>query len=510
MELKSTDLVSLFEQALKSQDHKEPERKLEESGVVVRVGDESCKIHGLTHATYGELVEFEGGNQGVVLDLAEDHVTVFLLHTHITVAELEVVHRTGGLFKTPVGENLLGRVVNAIGRPVDGLGSIQADELRPVEAPVAGIVERTPVDEPLHTGMTAIDALVPIGRGQRELLIGNRNTGKTTIAVDTILHQKHNNVYCVFVSVGQRQANLARIVRLLEDNNALSYTTIVSADASEPAVNRYLAPYVGCAIAEYLKDQGYDVLIVYDDLSNHAIAYREISLLMRRPPGREAYPGDVFYLHSRLLERAGNFKDRGSITALPVVQIQGDDITAYIPTNLISITDGQVFLDTRLFNAGTLPAVNAELSVSRVGGAAQTKAMKQVTKSLRLELAQYHELLGFAQFGTELDAASQRRIARGERIVELLKQSQYQTYTFVDQVLQLFLLRENMLDAIPVNQVNTFAQQYVSYVRSMYVDTYQEIEREAALSDEIIETLRKAAQELQQTFDTGQLSEYKE
>ncbi len=507
MKLQSTDLVSLFEQSLKTQDQREPERKLEESGIVVRVGDESCKIHGLTHATYGELVRFEGGNQGIVLDLAEDHVTVFLLYTHITVAELEVVHRTGGSFTTPVGDQLLGRVINAIGRPVDGLGTIQADEVRPVEAPVPGIVERTPVDQPLHTGMTSIDSLVPIGRGQRELLIGNRNTGKTTIAVDTILHQKQNNVYCVFVSIGQRQANLARIVRLLQDNGALEYTTVVSADASEPAVNRYLAPYVGCAIAEYLKDQGHDVLIIYDDLSSHAIAYREISLLMRRPPGREAYPGDVFYLHSRLLERAGNFKEQGSITALPIVQVQGDDITAYIPTNLISITDGQVFLDTRLFNAGVLPAVNAELSVSRVGGAAQTKAMKQVTKSLRLELAQYNELLGFAQFGTELDEASQQRIARGERIVELFKQAQHQTYTFVDQVLQLFLLRENMLDNIPVQQITTFAQQFVSYIRSLYPDVYQRIYEEKELSEETTHALREKAHEFAQSFDTRQLSQ---
>jgi len=506
MELKSTDLVSLFEQTLKEQDQREPERKLEESGIVIRVGDESCKIHGLTHATYGELIEFEGGNQGIILDLAEDHVTAFLLHTHVAVAELEVVHRTGGSFKTPVGYNLVGRVINAIGRPIDGLGNIQADEMRPVEAPVAGIVERTPVDQPLQTGVMAIDSLVPIGRGQRELLIGNRDTGKTTLAVDTILHQKHNNVYCVFVSIGQRQANLARIVRLLADNDALSYTIVVSAEASEPAVNRYLAPYAGCAIAEYLKDQGHDVLIVYDDLSNHAIAYREISLLMRRPPGREAYPGDVFYLHSRLLERSGNFDQKGSITALPIIQVQGDDITAYIPTNLISITDGQVFLDTRLLNAGVMPAVSAELSVSRVGGAAQTKAMKQVAKSLRLELAQYHELLGFAQFGTELDPVSQQQIARGKRIVELLKQDQHTTYTFVEQVIQLFLLYDHILDEVDLKHVNAFALQFVSYIRSLHSDIMQTIEEEKALTNEIMGELREKAHEFKQTFDTEQLS----
>lgn len=499
MDIKSTDLVSLFEQALQ-EGEEAPERDLEEIGIVIQVGDSRCKIHGLTRATYGELIQFEGGNEGLVMDLAEDHVTAFLLYSHIPVSELEVARRTGGSFKTPVGMSMLGRVINAIGKPLDGKGTIAADELRPVERDIPGIVERSPIDEPLQTGIMVIDALIPVGKGQRELLIGNRNTGKSSIAIDTILNQKNKNVLCVYVSIGQRQANVARTMRLLEEHGALEYTTIVTSDASEPAVNRYLAPYVGCTIAEYFSDQGRDVLVVYDDLSNHAVAYREISLLMRRPPGREAYPGDVFYLHSRLLERAGKFDDGGSITALPIIQVQGDDITAYIPTNLISITDGQIFLDTKLFNAGVRPAVNVELSVSRVGGAAQTKAMKQVTRALRLELAQYHELLGFAQFGTELDPVSQRRISRGQRIVALLKQEQFMPLSFVDQVLQLFLLRENILDAIPVDKVTPFAQQFVSYVYNVYSDLYTRIREKKHISDDDIVLLKKIAFEFRSAF----------
>jgi F-type H+-transporting ATPase subunit alpha len=500
MNIKSTDLASLFKKSLEASDEQEAEQKLEEIGIVIQAGDSRCKIHGLANATFGELIEFEGGNQGIVLDLDEDYVTAFLLYTHIDVSELEVAKRTGGSFQTPVGTNLLGRVINAIGKPLDGLGTLAADELRPVESSIPGIVERSPVDESLQTGILGIDALIPIGKGQRELLIGNRNTGKTSIAIDTILNQKGKNVYCVYVSIGQRQANVARTVRLLEEHGALAYTSVVTSDASEPAVNRYLAPYVGCTVAEYLRDQGHDVLVVYDDLSNHAIAYREISLLMRRPPGREAYPGDVFYLHSRLLERAGKLAAGGSITALPIIQVQGDDITAYIPTNLISITDGQIFLDTKLFNAGVRPAINVELSVSRVGGAAQTKAMKQVTKALRLELAQYQELLGFSQFGTELDPVSQNRLSRGERIVELLKQPQYMQYNLADEVLQLFLLREGMLDEIPVKQVHDFAVEFTGYVKNVYLELYDRIQENKVLTKEDMEQLRQVAGEFKQAF----------
>lgn len=496
MEIKTTDLISLFEQSLAGiADH-----NLSEIGIVVQIGDLICRVHGLTNVVYGELVEFEKGNKGIVLNLDEDSVAIFLLYAHIPVAELEVVKRTGTVFKTPVGKGLLGRVINAVGEPLDAQGPLTIQEYRPIEVAIAGIIERSPVNESLETGIMAIDALVPIGKGQRELIIGNRGTGKTSLVIDTILHQKNKNVFCVYVSIGQRQANVARMARFLEQNGALEYCTIVSTGASEPALNQYLAPYVGCTIGEYLRDQGHDVLVIYDDLSNHAIAYREMSLLMRRSPGREAYPGDVFYLHSRLLERAGKLAKGGSLTALPLVQVQGDDITAYIPTNLISITDGQIFLDTKLFNKGVRPAVNVELSVSRVGGAAQTRAMKQVTRALRLELAQYHELLGFAQFGTELDPISQKRLTRGAIVVELLKQEQYQTYSFVDQVLQLFLLRENFLDDIDLKQIKPFALQYVSYVSSVYSSVHQEIERSQEISEESAAQLRNIAEEFKRIF----------
>lgn len=508
MEIKSTDLVTLFEKSLKELDQSinksAIKHDLEQTGFVVQVGDASCKVHGLEQAIFGELLEFEGGNKGIVMDLKEDYITVFLLNTHIPVTELEVVRRTGGVFKAPVGEALLGRVINAIGKPLDALGEIKPAAMHPIEVTIPGIVERSPVDESLETGTMAVDALVPIGKGQRELLIGNRNTGKTALALDAILHQKGKKVYCIYVSIGQRQANLARTVRLLEENGSLEYTVIVSADAGESALNRYLAPYVATTIAEYFRDKGQDAFIVYDDLTNHAIAYREIALLMRRPPGREAYPGDVFYLHSRLLERAGKLAKGGSLTALPIVQVQGDDITAYVPTNLISITDGQIFLDSKLFNAGIRPAVNIELSVSRVGGAAQTKAMRQVTRALRLEIAQYNELLAFSQFGTELDDVSQRRLARGKIVVELLKQPQFATYSFVDQVLRLFLLKENFLDDLEINQIQSFVQQFVSYVRSVYADLYDAIKDSQEMSDTTMDRLKDVAYEFGKIFNTAE------
>lgn len=496
MDIKNTDLVSLFEKSLQDL----PEQNLQEIGIVIQVGDGICNVHGLTNAVYGELVEFEHGNRGIIFNLNEDSVAIFLLHATISVAELEVVKRTGSVFKTPVGNELLGRVVNALGKPLDGLGELATKEFRPVEARVPGIIERSPVNESLETGIVAIDALVPIGKGQRELIIGNRNTGKTAIALDAILNQKGKDVICVYVSIGLRQANLARTVRLLEEHGALGYTVIVSADASEAVLNQYLAPYVGCAIGEYYREQGKDVLIVYDDLSNHAIAFREMSLLLRRAPGREAYPGDVFYLHSRLLERAGKLTNGGSLTALPIVQIQSDDITAYIPTNLISITDGQIFLDTQLFNQGARPAVNVELSVSRVGGAAQTAAIKKVTRALRLELAQYHELLDFAQFGTELDPVSQKKLSRGALAIELLKQQQFVTYSFVDQALMLFALKENFLDAIAVKDVQSFCTQFISYVKSVYQKEYEEILQQKDISDDMYEKLKKITQEFSKLF----------
>lgn len=491
MDIKATDLTSLFEKALSGG----KVDKIEEVGFVIQVADFTCKVHGLTRCVYGEVVDFEGGNRGMVLDLSDDFMTVFLLDAAIPVAELEVVRRTGSVFKAPVGKGLLGRILNAQGNPIDGLGDVKYDTLRPVESEIPGIIARSPVNESLETGIMVVDTLVPIGKGQRELIIGNRGTGKTSLALDTIIHQKGKNVYCIYVSIGQRQANIARIASLLQQHGALEYTVIISADASDPAVNRYLAPYVGSAIGEHFRDTGSDALVIYDDLSNHAVAYREMSLLMRRLPGREAYPGDVFYLHSRLLERAGKIANGGTLTALPIVQIQSDDITAYIPTNLISITDGQIFLDTKLFNNGIRPAVNVELSVSRVGGSAQTKAIKSVIRSLRLELAQYHDLLAFAQFGTELDVISQRKLARGAVIVNLLKQEQLETYNFVDQTLMFFFFNEHYLDKVVPTQVHETAARFASYVKSVYRDLYDSIMKSRELSPDAVNDLKTAASE---------------
>lgn len=496
MKIKNTDLVSLFEQSLKDL----PQQQLDEIGIVVKVGDNICQVHGLKNAIFNELIEFEGGNKGIIFNLDEESVSIFLLDSNIVVAELEIAKRTGSVLKAPVGKQFLGRVVNALGKPIDALGEIKPEAYLPIEAPVPSIIERSPVNQSLETGIIVIDSLIPIGRGQRELIIGNRSTGKTAIAIDTILHQKDLDVICIYVSIGQRQANLARTVRLLEENGALDYTIVVTADSSEAVLNQYLAPYVGCTMGEYFMDQGKDVLIIYDDLSNHAIAFREMSLLLRRAPGREAYPGDVFYLHSRLLERAGKLASGGSLTALPIVQVQSDDITAYIPTNLISITDGQIFLDTQLFNTGVRPAVNVELSVSRVGGAAQTKAIKKMTKALRLELAQYHELLDFSQFGTELDEVSQRHLARGAVAVQILKQPQYVTYSFVDQSLMLFSLKENFLDNLDLNDAQDFATQFASYVKSVYPDIYNKIKESQDMDDQVMEKLKTIATEFSKLF----------
>ena len=496
MDMKSTDLVALFEKSLAGGQ----QEKLDEIGIVVQVGDGICRVHGLENAVYNELIEFEGGNRGIIFDLEESSVSIFLLYTTIPVAELEVVKRTGEVFKAPVGMELLGRVINAAGKPIDGRGDLENKEFWPVEATSPGVVERSPVNESLETGIIAVDALVPVGKGQRELIVGNRSTGKTSLALDTILHQKGKNVFCIYVSIGQRQANLARIIRLLVEQGSLEYTVIVSADSGDSILSQYLAPYVGCTIGEYFRKQGKDALIVYDDLSNHAVAYRTMSLLMRRPPGREAYPGDVFYLHSRLLERAGKTVNGGSLTALPIVQIQSDDITAYIPTNLISITDGQIFLDAQLFKSGIRPGINIGLSVSRVGGAAQTKAIKKTAKTLGLELAQYRDLLDFSQFGTELDKASQRRLTRGQRAVELLKQPQMTTYSFVDQTLMLFVLQEGALDELVITQVQPFVVQFVSYVQSVYPQLYEAIKTSKDLSDQSHDELVQVVKEFSSLF----------
>ena len=496
MKSNDVDLISLLEKDLSEKSNK----NLDEIGVVIQVGDGICKVYGLINALFGEIVKFEGGNKGIILNMTEDFVSIFLLSKSIPVVEQEVVKRTKKAMLIPVGESMLGRVINSLGEPIDGLGEIKTEEFRYVEQECPTIIERTPISRPLQTGILVIDALIPVGRGQRELIVGNRNTGKTALAIDTILNQKDQDIICIYVSIGQRQGNLARLVNKLEEHGALKYTIVLSADSSEAVLNQYLAPYSGTAIAEYFMHQGKDVLIVYDDLMNHAIAYREMSLLMRRAPGREAFPGDVFYLHSRLLERSSCLKKGGSITALPIVQIQEDDITAYIPTNLISITDGQIFLETQLFNQGIRPAINVELSVSRVA-TAQTSAVKKMSKSLRLDIAQYNELLSFAQFGTELDEISQRQLNRGALAVEILKQGQYVHYSFVDEALILFALRYNILDEIALPDISSFVKKLVRYIKAVYGDIYSQIEASKDISAENIEKLKPIAQEFAKLFE---------
>lgn len=500
MNTRDIELVSLLQKELQDK----PAKQLDQIGIVVQVGDGICKIYGLIDAVYGELVAFEGGNKGIILNMSEDFVSIFVLSQSVPVTEGEVVKRTGEALKIPVGAGMLGRVINALGEPIDGLGDISTSEFRFVEQDCPAIIDRTPISQPLQTGILAIDALVPIGKGQRELIVGNRNTGKTALAVDIILNQKDKDVICIYVSIGQRQGNLARLVSKLEEYGALEYTVVMSADSSEAVLNQYLAPYAGTALAEYFMHQGKDVLIVYDDLTNHAVAYREMSLLMRRAPGREAYPGDVFYLHSRLLERSACLKNGGSITCLPIIQIQEDDVTAYIPTNLISITDGQLVLDAQLFKQGIRPAVSVETSVSRVGGAAQTAAVKKMSKSLRLELAQYNELLSFAQFGTELDEISQRHLNRGAVAVEILKQEQYVHYSFIDEAIILFMLRQNILDAIALKDMAMFISKCTSYVKSVYPVVYEEIAKTKDISDSVAEKLKMATAEFAQLFKTQQ------
>ncbi len=499
MVIKDTDIVSILEEALSEK----PQQNLEEIGIVIKIGDGICKVYGLTNAAFGEVVSFESGSRGIILDLDEDYVSVVLLDSKMVVKEKDIVKRIGDLFIVPVGEKLLGRVINARGFAEDALGDLECEKQMPVMQPIAGIADRSPINRSLETGIIAIDSLIPIGRGQRELIIGNRGTGKTSIAIDTILHQKGKDVICIYTSIGHKQSSTAKIINKLEQYGALDYTIIVDADAKEPALNQFLAPYTACTIGEYFMRKGKDVLVIYDDLSSHAIAYRELSLLLRRPPGREAYPGDIFYIHSRLLERAGKLSEEkggGSLTALPIIQTQGDDISAYIPTNLISITDGQIFLDTNLFNSGVRPAVNVGLSVSRVGGAAQTKAMKKVSGMLKLELAQYEELLAFAQFGSELDKSSQKALDRGKRALEILKQNEGETYSFVDQVIFLFLLKEGYLTKLPLEYIKQYVTQCANYTQGAHNATYENIATTEVLSDEDAETLKKAAEEFNVIF----------
>lgn len=468
---------------------------IEETGKVVNVADGVASVYGLKNVMANEMVEFENGVKGLALNLEENSVGVVILGSISGIVEGTSVKRLGKLLRVPVGDALIGRVVNALGEPIDAKGPIEYSETRFVEEKAKGIMARKSVHEPLQTGLKAIDALVPIGRGQRELIIGDRQTGKTTVAVDTIINQKGQDVICIYVAIGQKQSTVAQVVKKLEEYGAMDYTIVVSAGASEPAALQYLAPYAGCTMGEYFRDNSRHALIIYDDLSKHAVAYREMSLILRRPPGREAYPGDVFYLHSRLLERASKLSDElgaGSLTALPIIETQAGDVSAYIPTNVISITDGQIFLETELFFSGQRPAVNSGLSVSRVGGSAQIKAMKKVSGGIKLELAQYRELKSFAQFGSELDQDTQNRLNHGQKILAVLNQPQYSPMDVSDQILILFAVTKGYLADVPLESINEFEKEFINYIHENHRALLEKIDDKKELTDDILDELVKA------------------
>ena len=471
-----------------------------ETGTVISVGDGIARIHGLELVMAGELIEFPGGVTGIALNLEEDNVGAVLMGEFQHISEGTEVRRTGRIMSVPVGDALIGRVVDSNGAPIDGKGPIAATGFNPIERLAPGVIDRSPVNEPMQTGIKAIDGMIPIGRGQRELIIGDRQTGKTAIALDTIINQKGGDVICIYVAIGQKRSTVAQVVKTLEDKGAMEYTIVVAATPSEPAPMQYLAPFSGCAMGEFFRDRGQHVLIIYDDLSKHAAAYREISLLLRRPPGREAYPGDVFYLHSRLLERAAKLKSGGSLTALPFIETQAGDVSAYIPTNVISITDGQIFLEADLFNSNIRPAINVGISVSRVGGAAQTKAMRQVAGSLRLELAQYRALAAFAQFGSELDPASQKQLSRGERLTEILKQAQFEPSSMEKQVLIVYSGTSGVLDDLPVTQLRKFETGLFAFMENAHPSILPEIREKKALSDDLKKKINTALAEFKTRF----------
>ena len=472
-------------------------------GTVIQVADGIARVHGLENAMQGELLEFPGEVYGMVLNLEEDNVGVVLLGSAKNINEGDTVKTTGRVVEVPVGDAMLGRVVNALGQPIDGKGPIQTNSFRKIERVASGVITRKSVDTPLQTGIKAIDAMVPIGRGQRELIIGDRQTGKTAIAIDTIINQKGQNVKCIYVAIGQKASTIANIVKTLEEHGAMAYTTVVVSTASDLAPLQYIAPYSGCAIGEEWMENGQDVLVIYDDLSKHATAYRTLSLLLRRPPGREAYPGDVFYLHSRLLERAARMSDEyggGSLTALPIIETQAGDVSAYIPTNVISITDGQIYLETEMFNSGFRPAVNAGLSVSRVGGAAQIKAMKKIAAPIRTELAQYRELAAFTQFGSELDADTKEKLAQGERIKEVLKQPQYKPMPVQYQVIIIYAVTNKYLLDVPVGEITRFEKEFFEFLDTKYAEGPKSIAEEKVISDKTDELLQKAIKEFKAQF----------
>ena len=479
------------------------EVEVSETGTIISVGDGIARIHGLDKAMAGELLEFPGNTMGMVLNLEEDNVGAAILGDSEHIKEGDTVKRTERIVQVPVGEALIGRVVNGIGIPIDGQGEIETETYSKVEIKAPGIVARKSVHEPMQTGLKAIDAMVPIGRGQRELIIGDRQTGKTAVATDAIINQKGQNMICIYVAIGQKRSTVAQVVDKLKQHGAMDYTIVVSASASEPATMQFMAPYTGVTMGEFFRDSGKHALIIYDDLSKQAVAYRQLSLLLRRPPGREAYPGDVFYIHSRLLERACKLNDdegAGSLTALPIIETQAGDVSAYIPTNVISITDGQIFLETDLFYSGVRPAINVGLSVSRVGGSAQVKAMKQVAGTLRLDLAQYREMAAFAQFGSDLDAATQRQLNRGARLVEILKQGQYEPLPVEKQVVAIFAVNNGYVDEYPTTVVQRYEKEMISFMESSYSDVLDTIRDKKALDDELQDKIKAALDEFKGQF----------
>lgn len=500
MNLKPEEISSVIKEQIQKYASK---LEVADVGTVIQVADGIARIHGLEKAMQGELLAFPGDVYGMVLNLEEDNVGAVLLGSQKNISEGDTVKTTGRVVEVPVGDALLGRVVNALGQPIDGKGPIDTDKHRQIERVASGVISRKSVDTPLQTGIKAIDSMVPIGRGQRELIIGDRQTGKTAIAIDTIINQKNENVKCIYVAIGQKASTVATIVSTLEEYGAMSYTTVVAAAASEMAPLQYIAPYSGCAMGEEWMENGQDVLIIYDDLSKHAAAYRTLSLLLKRAPGREAYPGDVFYLHSRLLERAARLSDElggGSLTALPIIETQAGDVSAYIPTNVISITDGQIYLETEMFNSGFRPAINAGLSVSRVGGSAQIKAMKKIAAPIRVELAQYRELAAFAQFGSELDASTTEQLAQGARIKEILKQPQYQPMAVEYQIIIIYAATKKYLLDIPVEQVLDFQDALFEYINTKYPEIPQDIRQKKVIDEELEALLVKAIGESKASF----------
>ncbi len=500
MSIRPEEISSILKQQIENY---EADVDISEVGTVINVGDGIARIYGLQNAMANELLEFSNGVKGMVLNLEEDNIGCVILGPFTEIQEGDQVKRTGRIMEVPVGKELIGRIVNPLGEPLDGKGPIKAEAHRPVEFLAPGVITRQSVFEPMQTGLKAIDSMVPIGRGQRELIIGDRQTGKTAIAIDTIINQKGHDVVCIYVAIGQKASTVAGVVSKLEEHGAMDYTIVVSSTASEPAPLTYIAPYAGAAMGEHFMYNGKAVLIVYDDLTKQAAAYRELSLLLRRPPGREAYPGDVFYLHSRLLERAAKLNPEmggGSMTALPIIETQAGDVSAYIPTNVISITDGQIFLESDLFYSGVRPAINVGISVSRVGGSAQVKAMKQVAGRLRMELAQYRELASFAQFGSDLDKTTLATLARGERMVELLKQGQYSPMAVEEQVISIFAGSNGFLDDVAIKDVLEFEKQLLQYIRTSYADLLAVVRDEKKLSDETTDALKKAIAQFKEGF----------